>query len=63
MQMHPWILENNGTKACNFTLSSESYLKKPYKIDEDEFIDFNIIFTIIGFSIYQAFYMSEQRTN
>ena len=33
-----------------------------YKIDEDEFIDFNIIFTIIGFSIYKAFYMSEQRT-
>ena len=33
-----------------------------YKIDDKNYLGFNILITVVGFSIYKSYYISEQKT-
>jgi hypothetical protein len=34
-----------------------------YKIDVKNYLALNILITVVGFSIYKSYYISEQKTN
>jgi hypothetical protein len=60
---HFWKKIIEVFKKVNFEINiSLKHLVFGYKIFDKEYFDFNQILTILGYSIYKLYYVSEQKT-
>ena len=60
---HFWKKIIEVFKKVNFEINiSLKHLVFGYKIFDKEYFDLNYILTILGYSIYKSYYVSEQKT-